>query len=62
MQITQTHLANVQIQWMIFMRTLMITIHAEKEKIIVFDDMIADIMDNRRFQAIIKQFFIGCRK
>ena len=44
------------------MRILMITIHAEKEKIIVFDDMIADTMDNRRFQAIIKELFIRCRK
>ena len=45
------------------MRILMITIEAEKEKkLIVFDDMIADIMDNRRFQAIIKELFIRCRK
>ena len=29
---------------------------------IVFDDMIADIMTNRRFQAIIKELFIRCRK
>ena len=29
---------------------------------IVFDDMIADIMTNRRFQAIIKKLFIRCRK
>ena len=26
----------------------------KRKKLIVFDDMIADIMDNRRFQAIIK--------
>ena len=55
MLIIQTHLLSVQIRWMAFMRILMITIQAEKEKkLIVFDDMIADIMDNRRFQAIIK--------
>ena len=30
--------------------------------LIVFDDMIADIMTNRRFQAIIKKLFIRCRK
>ena len=30
--------------------------------LIVFDDMIADIMINRRFQAIIKELFIRCRK
>ena len=34
----------------------------KRKKLIDFDDMIADIMDNRRFQAIIKQLFIRCRK
>ena len=34
-----------------------------KRKIfIVFDDMIADIMNNKKFQAIIKELFIRCRK
>ena len=28
----------------------------------VFDDMIADIMTNRRFQVIIKELLIRCRK
>ena len=45
-----------------FMRILMITIQSEKEKKIVFDDMIVDIMTNKRFQAIIKELFIRCRK
>ena len=30
--------------------------------LIVFDDMIADIMRNLKFQAIIKELFIRCRK
>ena len=34
----------------------------KRKKLIVFDNMIADIIDNRRFQAIIKEFFIRCRK
>ena len=34
----------------------------KRKKIIVFDDMIADIMANKRFQAIIKKLFIRCRK
>ena len=34
----------------------------KRKKLIVFDDMIADIMDNRKFQAIIKELFIRCRK
>ena len=28
----------------------------------VFDDMIADIMTNKKFQAILKELFIRCRK
>ena len=44
---------------MTFIRILMITTQTEKEKIlIVFDDMIADIMPNKKFQAIIKELFI----
>ena len=34
----------------------------KRKKLIVFDNMIADIMDNRRFQATIKELFIRCRK
>ena len=34
-----------------------------KRKILIgFDDMIADIMTNKKFQAIIKELFIKCRK
>ena len=59
----QMHLSSVQIQWMMFVRILMITIQSEKgKKLIVFDDMIADIMANEQFQAIIEDMFIRCRK
>ena len=34
----------------------------KRKKLIVFDDMIADIMFNKRFQAIIKELFISSRK
>ena len=45
------------------MRILMIITPAEKRKIlIVFDDMIADIITNKTFQAINKELFIRCRK
>ena len=45
------------------MRMLMIATQSEKErKLIVFDDMIADIMANKKCQAIIKELFIRCRK
>ena len=30
--------------------------------LIVFDDMIADIITNKKFQAILKELFIRCRK
>ena len=30
--------------------------------ITVFDDLIADIMTNKKFQSIIKELFIRCRK
>ena len=33
-----------------------------RKNLIVFDDMIADIMTNKRFQSIIKELFIRCRK
>ena len=44
------------------MRILMIITQTEKKKLTVFDDMIADIMINKKFQTIIKQLFIRCRK
>ena len=34
----------------------------DRKVLIVFDDMIADIMGNKKFQALIKELFIRCRK
>ena len=34
----------------------------KRKKLIVFVDMIADIMANRKFQTIINELFIRCRK
>ena len=34
----------------------------KRKILIVFDDMIADIMTNKKFQAIIKELFIRCTK
>ena len=34
----------------------------KRKILIVFDDMIANIMANKRFQSIIKELFIRCRK
>ena len=39
-----------------------ILIEKKRKILIVFDDMIADIMPNKRFQAIITELFIRCRK
>ena len=58
----QMHLLSVLIQWMTVMRILMTTIQAENENLNVFDDMIADIMANKKFQAIINEQFIRWRK
>ena len=44
------------------MRIFMVIIQAEKKFLIVFDDLIADIMTMEKFQAIIKKLFIRCRK
>ena len=34
----------------------------KRKVLIVFDDMIADIMTNKKFQSISKELFIRCRK
>ena len=34
----------------------------ERKILIVFDDMIADVITNKIFQAIVKEFFMRCRK
>ena len=49
---------------MIFTIILKITIQktAKRKILIVFDDMIADIMTNKKFQAIIKELFIRRKK
>ena len=37
-------------------------LNKKRKILIVFDDMIADIMTNKKFQSIIKDLFIRCRK
>ena len=37
-------------------------LNRRRKILIVFDDMIADIMTNKKFQSIIKELFIRCRK
>ena len=57
------HLLNVQKLWMMFMKKFHDYNSNRKRKIlVVFDDMIADIMANKKFQSIIKELCIRCRK
>ena len=35
-------------------------LNRKRKILIVFDDMIADIMTNKKFQAILKELFIRC--
>ena len=37
-------------------------LNRKRKVLIVFDDMIADIMTSKKFQSIIKELFIRCRK
>ena len=37
-------------------------LNRKKKLLIVFDDMIADIMTNKKFQSIIKELLVRCRK
>ena len=37
-------------------------LNRKRKFLIIFDDMIADIMTNKRFQAITKELFVRCRK
>ena len=34
----------------------------DKKVLVIFDDMIADIMRSEKFKAIVKELFISCRK
>ena len=55
-------LLNTQTLWMVFTAISMITTQKKRKILIKFDDMIADIMANKRLQAIIKELFIRCSK
>ena len=41
---------------------MFITQRGKRKILIVFDDMIADVKDNKKLQAIIEELFIRCRK
>ena len=56
----QLHLLSVQLLWVSFMRIL--NPNRKRRILIVFDDMIADIMTNKKCQAIMEELFSRCTK
>ena len=46
----------------VYENTDLYNLNRNRKVLIVFDDMIADIMANKNFQSIIKELFIKCRK
>ena len=58
----QKHLLNVQKMNDVYENIDHYNPNRKRKILIVFDDMIADIMTNKKFQLIIKELFIRCRK
>ena len=56
-------LLNTRIIWIIFIKTLKNKTQIKKRKIlIVFDDMIADMLSNKKLNPIVTELFIRGRK
>ena len=56
-------LSNTQMIWMIFIKVLKNTILLKNKKIlIVFDDMIADMLSNKKRSPIVAELFVRGRK
>ena len=56
-------LINTRMIRIIFMKTLKNTIHTRNAKIlIVFDDVIADILSNKKLNSLVTELFIRVRK
>ena len=54
---------NTRIRWIIFTKTSKNTIQIKKRKIlIVFDDMIADMLSNVKFNSLVTELFLRGRK
>ena len=59
----QLHLSSVQILMDdVYENIYDYDLNRRRKILIVFDEMIADIMKNKKFQAIIKELFLRCRK
>ena len=56
-------LLNIQMVWMIFIKLSKNTIQIETKKIlIVFDDIIADMVSNKKVNPVVTELFIRGRK
>ena len=56
-------LLNIQTIWLIFIKTLKIIIQIKKRKIlIVVDDIISDMLSNKKLNPIVTELFIRGRK
>ena len=61
--IIQKVLTNTRMIWMIFIKILKNTIQLKNKKtLIVFDDMIADMVNNKKLNPIVIELFIRGRK
>ena len=61
--IIQKVLTNTRMIWMIFIKILKNTIQLKNKKtLIVFDDMIADMLNNKKLNPIVIELFIRGRK
>ena len=57
------HLLCVQIRWNdVYEDTDNYNLKRNKKALIFFDDIISDIMINKKLQAVIEELFIRCRK
>ena len=55
-------LLNILILWMIFYQILKIIIKKRRKVLIVFDDIISQVMSDKNAQKVLKDLFIRCRK
>ena len=59
----QNLLLNIETIWLIFIKALKIRIQIKNRKILIlFDDMIADMLSDKRIDAIVTELFIRGRK
>ena len=54
-------LLNIPTIWIIFIKTLKNT-NKKRKVIIVFDNMIADMLNNKKFNPIVTEFFVSGKK